>query len=862
MPIWPFKKRRRSVANKDATSEPLIDEKPRPTSIVSEKPTAPIPIPRHSSKRDRATSIGSNEEISVLNDKENVPPSHERNISSRDLTALPMSYKLQQSPHLRPIDAERPHIPYNFRNAAESQTSVQRESSTASPRPNVLRKKRSSYDSGAPRRKQSTRTRKEEQIREEEIRAMSSSSPLSKRRGDGPLRRDSKKVRSGLKESTVSLPPPDESEYDPSIGITEQRGWELGGFSMFSPRPAVRLSGTPQYVASASIRSNSPVPTEPVRKLKEKERAPGSRDKRMRDTIGDRADDLGASDIRMLLERDAKRRSKRDQEQHERLDRKIRSRAGRNRGDSDKRREADEVRRIEEARQRAEEQLRAHENVPPPTDTHPAFRDQQEDGVGLGIERDAAVAGAATGGAVAVGGAVVVSETLDQPSPVSPLDETEDPFTDAAEEQSPRASHDQMPGTFTPLGSPSEEPVLETAKAVRMSQASTPPLSPIHSTRAIPTMTETAEPRETSETPAPVPIVAPRRASQPNPERRTGALSSLFKRGGSRKASAAKPPSEMSFSNTSRESMRNQALPAHLVGIQPQTVVVRRASGTPVRTQSRFREDLPELPVSPPDSRVGSPAAVTAYQGRAAGSALVDVPRERGPATAGSEAPTAPRFDTPISPSLRHGASLASVDSEGAWLASGNTKRQSKSTLGQRRPDFTASYEELGTDTDGQHFTRAAEIPGTSAGAAQVASGTIVAGGSKTLQAQGFFDARDGRESPIEETEADIPAVHGSVQRKPTLVKRDARLRSREGLLDEFAVVEPEPTSAADTRGSFEFDSDAEASEPELQRASSVLVHKQRLSTGSAQILDVAPRRNSGADLLDDASQPSTPSKL
>lgn len=767
-----------------------------------------------------------------------------------------MSYKLEHSPHLRPVDMERPHIPYNFRTYSGSQTSVQPDGVSPSPR-NVLRKKRSSYETGTPQRKRSNRSRRDEQVREEEIRAMSTPSPIPKRPGEGPLRRDSKKLRSGMKGSNISLPPPEESLHEAMPDITEQRGWEIGSLGIFNPRPAVRLSGTPQYVTSSSLRSGSPISPEPPRKLKER-LLPG-RDSKKRETIGSRADDLDASDLRMLLERDAKRREKRKKDQQEKLDRNLRNREGRNRGDSDrKRHEAEELRRAEEARQRAEEELRAHELMQPPqqpTDIHPALRNGQRDVVGLGIEEDQAAAGA---------GEAPFEDARDV---VTAKEHPEHPFTDPSGEHDIRTSTEQMPGAFTPAESHNEEPILGTAKEVRMSQASTPPLSPVHSTRAKSRLSEIANTRPASEAvPAPVPVNEPRRASQPAPERRVGALASLFRRGGTnaRKGSEPKSPSEVSFSNASRESMRNQPLPPHLVDTQPRMPVARGTSGTPVRTQSKFREDLPEMPISPPDSRVASPEASTPVTGRAPPSQPIDVPSHGSTATAGSESQAAPRYDTPISPSLRHGASLASVDSEGAWLASGSTKRQSKSGIAQRRPEFSASYEELGADTDPQYFSRATASPETlRAPAPQWADSAALPGASETTSEREFFDAPEEIETPGEEAaEPSTPTVHESVRRQPTLVQRDPRVRSREGLLDEYAG-DPEPTSATETgRGSFELDSDPEAPEPELIRASSVRMHQHKSSTGSARLLDVTPRRGSAADLLGEGSEPTTPSKL
>ncbi|KAF2482957.1 hypothetical protein BDY17DRAFT_296550 [Neohortaea acidophila] len=880
MPIWPFKKRRRdSVAlQTDTRAQPLLSEKPAPPSALptppddaplpspsypSRRTSSPIPIPRKSSKRGRTRALEDSEKLAESYGKENVAPGPIAIPSQDAITALPMTYKLQYSPHLRPVDLDRPHIPYDFRPYSGSQTSVQPDPSPSSGK---LRKKRSSYDSGTPQRHRSTRSRKDEQLREEEIRAMSAHSPIPKRPGEGPLRRDSKKMRSGMKDSLVSLPAHEGSVHGSLPSIMEQRGWEIGAFSIFNPRPAVRLSGLPQYIAPGSL-PGSP-PPELARRAKDK--MPASRDSaKKRDTIGSRADVLDASDIRLVMERDAKRREKRKQDQADALDRKL-QKEGRKRRDSDRR------------RREAGDEGRARDIRTPPTDIHPALRDQpsrhgEEEAVGLGIAAGAAVAGAAQ-----------VEHDHHATAEDGPQ---EDPFADPIDEDGPRPSTDHT-GTYTPLETPLEDPVVATAQEVRMSQAYTPPLSPVHRTRPTSNVAEIvgqSEPEPATDVPPPVPPQDARRQTQPIPipERRTGGLASLFKRGGtnSRKGSLAKTSiSEASFSNTSRESMRNQPLPPHLIDTTARMPSMRKLSGTPTRTQSKFREDLPELPISPPDSRTASPDVTTAAAAAAAArrghsvTQPIDIrARQSSTTTTGSEAISGTRYDTPISPSLQQGTSLASVDSEGAWLAGSSAKRASRqSGLGTRRPEFSNSYEELGTDTDAQHFSRGPGSPDTLRGAATQDENTPNLAASTPTSNLDFFDAPENppatvRTSAIaddnsEAEETGTPTVHeNTVRRRPTLVHGDPRFKSREGLLthsytgateggaggEREREGEEEPTSATSAgRGSFDLDDlDSELGTPfsetmVVQRATSVRVqHGRHTSSGSAKLFDV-PARN------------------
>lgn len=285
--------------------------------------------------------------------------------------------------------------------------------------------------------------------------------------------------------------------------------------------------------------------------------------------------------------------------------------------------------------------------------------------------------------------------------------------------------------------------------------------------------------------------------------------------------------------------MRNQPLPAHLVDTQARQPppTVRSKSGTPVRTQSKFREDLPEMPMSPPDSRTQSPdvpssAAAMAAARRAERSTPqpVDIPgRMR----------EADRNDTPTSQMTRSpggaiAASLASIDSEGEWLSGGPTKRQSgqsglSRSLSKRRQDFSASYEELGGDMDAQYLN--------SQNRPRKVSSPALMGASPDEESEedGPLDAAvEGSSAPLK--------VHESVRRRPTLVERNPLMKSREGLVTEFAAAEV----GDDGEVSDEEEPDSPA--PQLERATSVQYvsrHSRQFSAGSAKLLDVQGKRGS-----------------
>ena len=709
---------------------------------------------------------------------------------------------------------------------------------------------------------------------------MSSPVAIPKRPGEGPLRRDSKKLRSlGARGSNVSLPMED-SVHSGMSGVIEQRGWEIGFLDVFNPRPAVRLSGTPQYVAAGSVPS-TPHASRPVTRI-ENEKRPVTRDTaKKRDTIGAQAEDFDASDLRTLMDRDKKRRERRDKERQEKLDRKLRNRNGRNRGDSDRkkrevedkrkedearRRVDEEQRREQDAQRRANEEQRAQAPVAPPTAVHPALRDQpavsEMEALGLGIGTDRTVSSKETEVAKAHETLTAAEQETEKGDADVRVEDTANPFADPLPSTVPEL--ERLPsasGAFTPLETPFEDPVVHTAKEVRMSQTPTPPLSPARTgpTDRVPSSLSRVA---TPDLPEPPSLPNERRTSEPK-DRRAGAWATFFRRGGTNLRRPGEEgrstPSETSFSNISRESMRNQPLPAHLVDSQPLPSSRRKSSGTPVRTQSKFREDLPEMPLSPPDSRVPTPdvtqaaALAAATRRHRRPPKPVDIPESR------SETPdpsTINRNDTPVSPTSRSrgmmSASMASMDSEGSWLASSGKRQSGQSglsrsigSLSKRKPEFSASYEELGGDKDAEYFQH-----GMTPSALHRASNPALAGASpdeESVYSQGVDVPPSG----------DPLTVHESVRRKPTLVHRDPRLKSREALLAEYATAEPEDSPSSKD----EFDL-AETPESQVRSAKSVDYgrgHARQVSAGSARLLDIPASKRHSVDALTPSPAGSVP---
>jgi len=577
--------------------------------------------------------------------------------SIEDITALPAQRRLQHSPHLRPVNQEQGTIGYNFQSHSHASLPAGARGRGKLQRPQSLR--RDPASESLIRRLSSKRRREHDHIREEEIRAMSLPMPQKRPAGNsgGMLRRDSKKVKGALNHrferptSNISLPLED-SIHSSMSGNSELRAFRVSALDMFSPRPTIRCSVGSQYYAGDRTSPTSL----PARNDSRRERRPLSKDEKQKNRtsrIDDLADTLDAGALREILERDKRRKDKKARADQERLRRRL--------------------------ERRAEKQNAAAEAAGPPG-TPRTPRRSATGVVGLGIEKEAPTPMED-----------VRPSTPPQPQWVEIL-----PTTPRAHENS------QLP---TPLESPMEEPVVSDARAIRYSRGSVsgaphtrepsnvsmlPELIseklaqdvPVESVEQSqdPFRSGSLHPIETVETTTSKQGSARRRSSE---GRRMGVFASLFRRGKRNSQDQGRTtPSEISFSNTSRESMSRQPLPAHLVGTAPATppIQIRRPSSVPRRTMSKFREDLPEFPLSPPDSRVQSPEVP-------ATSAIAARRKSQMPSDLRIESLNSPgdgRSDSPVSPGAPvanvMSQSLASVDSEASWLSGRPPKRASNLT--------------------------------------------------------------------------------------------------------------------------------------------------------------------------------------
>lgn len=779
--------------------------------------------------------------------------------SKEDITALPYSKQLEASPRLRPVTGNH-GIPYNFQTNSHNSLPTAKERGKLQ-RPQSLRKSRTDHDPTLTRRK-SNKKRKNDHVREEEIRAMSMPLPQKRSAGGsgGMLRRESKKFKGGLNRhferptSEISLPMPESIHSSMSSG-SENRAFRVSTLDMLSPRPKIRFSVGSQYYYDGTSRS----PFQPARSDSKREHKlsfekEDTDDRKKSKRIDDLADTLDAGALREILERDKRRRERKRKADEEKLRRKLERRA---------------------EKQRASEQA----------STSAVVVQESTPVVGLGIEKDAPTP----------------MEDVRHSTPPPPAQiQTTSPVVQQTVESQP------LP---TPMESPIETPVVADAQAVRYSRASVSSAAPGHS-RALSNISHMPElPSEIAARGAPVETVdtteglgtngplhpvesvttaetvsqkgtGRRRSSE---GRRMRMWAAIFRRG-KRKSSEQmrNTPSEASFSNTSRESMARQPLPAHLVATP--AVPIRRPSGVPARTMSKFREDLPEYPLSPPDSRVQSPEAgapnpIASRRGsRPLSNIRIESDSPTGDAsTADNDTRPSLRTDSPVSPTVAAtglmSQSLASIDSEGSWLSGKPVKRRSnkshvRSSVGSGNTatkhveDFSGSYEELGIPDD-EYFRRLTpqvDDQRRSGHSGDVftrkASSTAIAAMSTTVES-------DDNEEPSPEDRATLDEddsngrgeklVQDSVERHPTVVHRQPRVKSTEALLSYFTADEPAGENTADASQTEEAidpeDSPTSETGPiTLQRARSVDLgkkHIRHLSAGSARLLDIPAKRSS-----------------
>ncbi|AEO60825.1 hypothetical protein MYCTH_2310467 [Thermothelomyces thermophilus ATCC 42464] len=624
-----------------------------------------------------------------------------------------------------------------------------------------------------PRKLSSKKRRKEDRQREAEIKAMSSFAPHRPAAEDWmagrPMRKESKKFRSGF---GVSIKGPDVERYSRSSDISlplpesidsalssdsDYISYEVSAFESLAPRPTLRYStharsGNYTQDGAGVVRRPSPQRTRLTESIPEEMLKAHKR-------VDSLADELSAGDLRELMERDQRRRARKRQLEQKKLELKIARQAEKQRAA-----EAEAEKHGRESPPNLSRGILGREDIGlginPPSATITSSRLRNSDG--LADNRNEA-------GDV---GNILPTRENDRPEPLA-------------------AFHRVDSHSLQPLESLSE--IKEDAPVL----ASTVSKASLRNTISRSKSPQESEARtEQSEQPS--------RGSSGNTAKGPRSWTSFFRWTNRTKRNSGGPSS---FSNTSRDSMPTPPAPAPPINPLPR----RLTSGVPKRTTSRFREDLPELPMSPPASRLQSPEAAAVPSPI---KVSTNVPPPNGESCPSPPA-SRPRHDTPVStrPSVEEmretpstfsrpdepgvspepqSMSLASIDSEGSWFAGGLAKKRKSSGIpehgsglrrsryapqelnGEQRPEIENPNDDMDI-TDDDYLSRLTPSHGDRSAWNRKSTG----------------EARPS--SDWGEEDAHWGSVEGHL---PTVVRSQAasRVKSREGLLRSFGE-EGEATS-------------------------------------------------------------------
>ncbi|KAI1104083.1 hypothetical protein F4804DRAFT_206135 [Jackrogersella minutella] len=647
-------------------------------------------------------------------------------------------------------------------------------------------------------RKKSSKRRKEDHGREAEIKAMSQFMPVRPATdawtSGRPMKKESKRIRAGLNRSwdepssDVSLPLPG-SIHSGMSSDSEQLSWKVSALEALAPRPTLRCASNPIYGPTASTALTRSQSTK--RKLVDRGAIPEAT-LRAHKRIDDLADDLGASDLRELMERDKRRREKKKEKERERVERRLTRKA---------------------EKQRAEEAEAVKSGTPPPQNLERGVLGREMTGEGC----DPA--------------SVVVTSSRRRRSNDSARRHSREREDLEKREDSPLDEFHRTESIplepSTPVKAPEFEHVPESIPELPPSSRSSSPRI-LNFIRSRTSRSKSPKNSVKARTDVDLPSPAP---TKPDYAESGGKVSdsgssrpwrAFFKWGRNKRSSG---PS--SFSNTSRDSMLAGPPPTHT------NFVPRKINpNVPKRTMSRFREDLPELPISPPDSRVASPEAEP-------------LPMEPLPVIPDD---VQMRYDTPTSGHRSHEAmratpiswhrdevqaspapqsmSLASIDSEASWLSGRvNRKRASSGMSGIRNSLQQYAQPALVGESEG----RASDDDNI---AEDEYMNSVV---PTHLHRKSTGEARPSSDEEDDEHEA----KWGAVGQIPTVMHHRDTMRSREGILQSFDDDD-------DEKDLEKYSDDEEGHSPVLpQRATSISLdkgHARNFSAGSAKLLEISPR--------------------
>ncbi|KAL7942644.1 hypothetical protein V8C42DRAFT_149408 [Trichoderma barbatum] len=680
-----------------------------------------------------------------------------------------------------------------------------------------------------PSRRKSSKRKRQDHTREAEIKAMSAFTPARATTDTFATSRSAKHDNKRAKTlparapwdsptSDASLPIPTSLESRLSSD-SNYSSYRVTALDSLAPRPTLRYLGSSRMLPSRA--------SAPTRSGSQKKRLAALDEETLRahKRIDELADDFDAGELRELMERDARRRERNRQRERDRTERRVARKA---------------------EKQKKEEETARERGTPSPENLERGVMGRE---VGLGIDPPSTV--------------VTSSKQRASPEPMSDVEEySQKPL------KGPRA---EPLGTFHRVDTAPREPEPTPAperfpQFSRKSDERLPTLPPAVVRLEGNMLPKTSTSGSTFDSDKEKTSLAmdddatTRKGSETSSKGNRISFSTLLRWGRSRRNSGG--PS--SFSNTSREemSMAAQAVAAAHAQAQARSIdspvsslsgnylSSKPGTGPPKRMRSRFREDLPELPISPPGSRLQSPEAdaslpsVSEYKSGGTEPILIHHPILR------DDTPTSGHRSIDIlqtramygshSAEPQLSMSLASVDSEASWLSGrvGSQRSQRMSSIRDRirsrqqdrdaRPDSptNSAHDELEI-TEDDYMSRLSPDP------------TVLTFNTR-LSGEGR-PSSDGEEL-MEEGEVRWGAVGAQPQFVSSHTNNRDTIRSREGLLnidsgDEEDLEAPISPISQITPSIEE--------KVDLQRATSVRMtpgHARNFSAGSAKLLEIHPR--------------------
>lgn len=282
---------------------------------------------------------------------------------------------------------------------------------------------------------------------------------------------------------------------------------------------------------------------------------------------------------------------------------------------------------------------------------------------------------------------------------------------------------------------------------------------------------------------------------------------------------------------------------------------------------SRFREDLPELPISPPDSRNQSaevqpiPIPSTIIEASPAPAETVtfaSLPKEQGsgettPRTSvrksveenGATPSTISRADGAEPSPQPHSMSLASIDSEGSWL-SGRLRRRPSSG----KPDATSVRVQHPPQERSANNSPSASRDTPMGDDISIVDDEYLSRFARASHERSAWNRKSTGEARPSSDEGEDARWGEVAEQRPQVVHTASHMKSREGILNSFEDDEMDDSVVADLP----------QDDSGLQRATSVNLgkdHARNFSAGSAKLLEISPRASVDAHRTSTDTKPS-----